>query len=397
MCAPSIPRLAKSPWPMSPVKSQACFVPSPGPTPDPHWQAREHEPGSGPPPGWTKYGREVNTAAILGDKLVASFTDHRRLLDEYKPDAVLVTMEPRKMPPVLIDCLEAGVHVFHEKPACGRIEDYRRVVEVANRSAAHLCVAFNMRGLAAVREARSVVQSGALGRLFGMQVHYVAEHPRTWLWEELADGWMYDRDRGGGHLIFLGCHYLDLMRYITDANVRQVAGFADNVGGEPINAEDAYAVSLRFDNGMVGTFSGGFMTPSSQKHDGLQIWGSRGWLRFNPEADDGFEWFTREGTGVTAPERRLSFTDTGVTGGFDQFKHEFFQACLGNGEPPVSSRRRPLDARDRLGREAGFRYRPDADGEPGRRVALCIERSLVWAAGVSHPGLFVLDANSASR
>ena len=313
------------------------FRPITGSSPDPHWQARAHEPGSGPPPGWTKYGREVNTAAILGDKLVASFTDHRRLLDEYKPDAVLVTMEPRKMPPVLIDCLEAGVHVFHEKPACGRIEDYRRVVDVANRSSAHLCVAFNMRGLAAVREARQVVQSGALGRLFGMQVHYVAEHPRTWLWEELADGWMYDRDRGGGHLIFLGCHYLDLMRYITGANVRQVAGFADNVGGEPINAEDAYAISLRFDNGMIGTFSGGFMTPSSQKHDLLQIWGSRGWLRFNPEADDGFEWFTREGTGVTAPQRRLSFTDIGVSGGFDQFKHEFFQACLGNGEPPVSA------------------------------------------------------------
>ena len=241
------------------------FRPITGSSPDPHWQARSHEPGTGPPPGWTRYGREVDTPAILGDKLVASFTDYRRLLDEYKPDAVLVTMEPRKMPPVLIDCLEAGVHVFHEKPACGRIEDYRRVVEVANRSSAHLCVAFNMRGLAAVREARAVVQSGALGRLFGMQVHYVAEHPRTWLWEELADGWMYDRDRGGGHLIFLGCHYLDLMRYITGANVRQVAGFADNVGGEPINAEDAYAISLRFDNGMVGAFTGGFMTPSSQK------------------------------------------------------------------------------------------------------------------------------------
>ena len=286
---------------------------------------------------------------------------------------------------------------FHEKPACGRIEDYRRVVEAAHRSSAHLCAAFNMRGLAAVREARAVVQSGALGRLFGMQVHYVAEHPRTWLWEELADGWMYDRDRGGGHLIFLGCHYLDLMRYITGANVRQVAGFADNVGGEPINAEDAYAISLRFDNGMVGTFSGGFMTPSSQKHDGLQIWGSRGWLRFNPEADDGFEWFTREGTGVTAPrtpaqlhryrrERRVRPVQTRVLPGLPGQRRTTHQR-----------RRRPLDARNGVGRPPRLRHGSDADGQPGRQVAPSPHRSLVWAAGRTNSRTFVLDANSVAR
>ena len=33
------------------------FRPITGSSPDPHWQARAHEPGSGPPPGWTKYGR----------------------------------------------------------------------------------------------------------------------------------------------------------------------------------------------------------------------------------------------------------------------------------------------------------------------------------------------------
>ena len=314
------------------------FRPVTGSSPDPNWQAGAHVPGSGPPEGWTKFGQEYDTPAVLGNKLKASFTDHRQMLAEFKPDAVLVTVEPSKMPPLLIDALRAGAHVFHEKPGCGRIEDYREVVEVARQSPGHLCVAFNMRGLPNVREARAIVQSGVLGKLFAIQTHYVAEHPRSWLWEELADGWMFDRDRGGGHLIFLGCHYLDLMRYVTGADVAEVAGFADTVGGEPINAEDAYAVSHRFDNGMVGSFTGGFLAPTSEKHDAMNIWGSRGWLRFDPERGSFIEWFTREGTGQTVPQRRLEFGESpsGVQA-FDQYKHEFFQACLGKGNPPITA------------------------------------------------------------
>jgi len=312
------------------------FRPLTGSSPDANWHAGPHEPGSGPPPGWVPLGAEYDTPGVLGDKLVAHFTDHRQMLAEYKPDAVLITTEPSRMPPLLIDALESGAHVFHEKPGCGRIEDYREVIKVARRSPGHLCIAFNMRGLANVREARTIVQSGALGKLFAVQSHYVAEHARSWVWEELADGWMFDRDRGGGHLIFLGCHYIDLMRYITGANVTDVTAFTDIVGGEPLKAEDAYAVSLRFDNGMLGNFTGGFLAPKAEKQDGMHIWGSRGWLRLDPEKGTHIEWFTREGTGVSVPQRRLEFGSANVSGGFDQFKHEFFLACLGQGEPPVT-------------------------------------------------------------
>ena len=103
------------------------FRPVTGSSPDPNWQAGAHVPGSGPPEGWTKFGQEYDTPAVLGNKLKASFTDHRQMLAEFKPDAVLVTVEPSKMPPLLIDALRAGAHVFHEKPGCGRIEDYREV------------------------------------------------------------------------------------------------------------------------------------------------------------------------------------------------------------------------------------------------------------------------------
>ncbi len=314
---------------------QGVFRPLTGSSTDPNWQARPHQPGAGAPPGWTKEGRPYDTPAALGAKLTASFTDHRQLLAEFQPDAVLVTTEPSKMPPLLIDCLQAGVHVFHEKPGGASVQDYRRVVEAARQSTAHLCIAFNMRGLPNVREARAIVQSGALGKLFAIQTHYVAEHPRTWLWKDLADGWMMDRDRGGGHLIFLGCHYIDLLRYVSGANVTEVAAFADTVGGEPINAEDAYAVSLRFDNGMLASLTGGFMAPSPRKHDAMHVWGSRGWLRFDPEAGDSIEWFTREGGG--APHRTLTFGPEERANGFDLFKDEFFQACQGLGDPPVTA------------------------------------------------------------
>ena len=312
------------------------FHPLTGSSSDPHWRTHAHEPGSGPPPTWQQAGAAFDTPAALGDKLQGTFTDHRKMLAEFKPDLVIVTLEPTKMPPVLTDCLEAGAHVLHEKPACVRIEDYRAVVKVARQHQRHLGILFGTRGQPNVREAREIIRRGELGDLFAVQAHYVAEHPRTWLWKDLAGGWMMDRSRGGGHLMFLGCHYLDAMRYLTGADVTEVTGFTDVVGGEPIDAEDAYALSFRFSNGMIGSMTGGFLLEGPAKQEGMTIYGRHGWLRLDPEPGTYLEWFSRQGNGRGAPHRRIDFTHTDVWSSGETFKREFYRACLGDGEPPIA-------------------------------------------------------------
>jgi len=64
--------------------------------------------------------------------------------------------------------------------------------------------------------------------------------------------------RAAGQLIWVGIHWLDLVLHITGLRVKQVAGFAGVVGGQPIDIEDSAALALRFDNGSFGTMTSGY-------------------------------------------------------------------------------------------------------------------------------------------
>ena len=91
--------------------------------------------------------------------------------------------------------------------------------------------------------------------------------------------WLAQKARaGGGQLTWLGIHWLDLALYVTGLTVKQVAGFAGVVGGQPLDVEDSAAVALRFSNDSFGTLTAGYyLDRGYQSH--LQVWGEHGWIR----------------------------------------------------------------------------------------------------------------------
>ncbi len=131
---------------------------------------------------------------------------------------------------------------------------------------------------APAREARRIVRDGLLGKVYAVEVHLVADQTRLKR-EAYRKEWYCIKARGGGgNLIWLGIHWLDLALFITGLKVKQTAGFAGVVGGQPLDVEDSAAVALRFDNGTFGTMTAGYyLDKGYQSH--IQIWGEHGWLR----------------------------------------------------------------------------------------------------------------------
>ena len=74
------------------------------------------------------------------------------------------------------------------------------------------------------------------------------------------------------------------MRYLTGAEVARVAAIEANVGGHDIDVEDAAAVSLGFDNGMIGSLHAGYFT-SGDGEVSIGLRGSEGWIKW--EVDEG--------------------------------------------------------------------------------------------------------------
>ena len=106
--------------------------------------------------------------------------------------------------------------------------------------------------------------------------------------------WFASRERaGGGHLIWLGIHYVDLIQFITGEQIVEVSAQTANVGGQPVNIEDSAAVSFRLSGGAVGTLQSAYYLDRGY-HNGITVWGSDGWLRFDPSGDS-IEWYRRGG------------------------------------------------------------------------------------------------------
>jgi predicted dehydrogenase len=231
----------------------------------------------------------------LGDRLRGTYKDAAELLRREQPQMVLVSMEAALAPPAIDAALEAGCHVLSEKPGCVRAADFEPLVRKAQRKHRHLMLALANRSHEAVRQARQLVMEGKLGKVYGVEVHLVADQTRLTR-EAYRKQWFCSKARaGGGNLIWLGIHWLDLALHVTGLKVKQVAGFAGVVGGQPIDVEDSAAVALHFDNGSFGTMTAGYYLDKGY-HSHLQVWGEHGWLRLALIEEAPLEWYsTKDG------------------------------------------------------------------------------------------------------
>ena len=270
---------------------------------------------------------------------IATFADYRNMLDKFDPEMVLVSLEPHHSPEPIETALANGSHVLSEKPACVRLEDFERMTALARSKDRRLMLVLANRNSPLVQKAKQLIQSGYLGKLYGSQVYLLADQTRLTR-PEYQRSWRASKARaGGGHLLWLGIHYIDLIQYMSGQSIRQIAGFYGNVGDQPIDVEDAAVVALQFDQGMVGTLQSGYYLDRGYQ-TGFKIWGSKGWLRFelDPNAPP-LEWYS---SADGAPEGVQTFEDTTgfMSNGTSQY-FPFVQAAVdasrGAGPAPLTA------------------------------------------------------------
>jgi predicted dehydrogenase len=268
----------------------------------------------------------------LGDKLKATFKDSDEMLRQARPQLALITLEAAIAPPAIDRALEAGCHVFTEKPACTKAEDFEKLARKAQRLHRHLMLALANRLHPAVREARRLIKSGALGRLYGVEIHILADQTRLKR-ENYRKQWYCVKARaGGGHLSWLGIHWLDLTLFMTELKVEQVAGFTGNVGKQPIDIEDSACLALRFDKGIGGTMTSGYyLDKGYQQH--IQVWGESGWLRLPHLQEDRLEWYS---TVDTKEPKVQEYKAAKGDRGYPPFVRAAVRAAAGLDDAPIT-------------------------------------------------------------
>lgn len=269
----------------------------------------------------------------LGEKLARVYRSHDELLKTERPAMALVSLEAVSAPAVIDKALEAGCHVFAEKPACVRPEDFARLVKKADSKHRHLMLALANRTNPETRAARELIRKGQIGKIYSLEMHIIADqtrltrpayHKRWYAKKALA---------GGGHLAWLGIHWLDLGMYLTGGRATHVTGFAGNVGGQPLDVEDSATVALKFDNGTMGTLNSGYYLDKGY-HTHIKIWGSQGWVHIDSQGDKPLTWQSWK---AGAPAGIQVYDGPKAPRGYTPFVQAAVRASAGLAEPPVSS------------------------------------------------------------
>lgn len=274
---------------------------------------------------------------ILGEKLSAVFQDPERLLAVADPDLALVSLEPVHAPPLIDRLLAADCHVFTEKPACIRSSDLAALVAKAEERHLHLFFAFANRLLPAVAKMRELISAGIPGELYGAEIHFAADQTRVRSAAYQAS-WYADRARaGGGHLAWLGIHWLDLLLHLTGRRVVEVGGFAGIVGGQPLAIEDSAALVMRLDNGAFATMTSGYYLDRGY-HSHLRLWGSAGWIEYGEHLGGLTETPLRWYANADAAAGVRSFDNPDTPRGYTPWVRACLRAAAGDGPAPVTGR-----------------------------------------------------------
>ncbi len=178
---------------------------------------------------------------------VTHHQDYRQLLNE-KLDVLFVCLTNDIAPEVTIAGLQAGLHVFCEKPPGRTVDDIRDVIAAESEHPdLKLKYGFNHRYHDSVRDALEIVASGRLGNVINMRGVYGKS--KFISFGQHSD-WRVDRAvAGGGILLDQGIHMVDLMRLFA-GEFTDVKSFVSNdFWGHDV--EDNVYAMMRTETGCV--------------------------------------------------------------------------------------------------------------------------------------------------
>jgi predicted dehydrogenase len=282
------------------------------------------------------------------------------VLERDDVEAVVVATPDFTHEALTVAAARAGKAVLVQKPMARSSEECQRMIEAANKGGVRLCVAFMHRYFEEVEATRALLGAGALGRILSVRQRN-ATPGADWA------AWFHQRANvGGGVLMQLGVHGIDLVRHLlgeivavqgTTATMVPARRLADGSTVHPDN-EDLVLATYRLASGALATHEVSYAEAAGTDRFRLEIYGEAGtaWLRTErgrlavwAPGHTGREEWTAPALGPDDPARR---------------QHAHFLAMARGDAPPDGSARDGLASV--LVAEAVYRAAAGARWEPVR-------------------------------
>lgn len=186
-------------------------------------------------------------AAIAARKFKFSqaASDHRSLLDDPAVNTIFIVTRHNSHARLIIEALQAGKHVFVEKPLALNPTDLAEVREAWQQAGdRQLLVGFNRRFAPQSVRMHKLLQGRTqpLTLIYTVNAGYI---PR--------DHWTQDPEVGGGRIIGEACHFIDLLRFLVDRPIVDVSSRSMGDASGMAGGDDKMTITLAFADGSIGT------------------------------------------------------------------------------------------------------------------------------------------------
>ena len=264
-----------------------------------------------------------------------------------RPDVVHVCTPNDQHHPQALAVIRAGINVVCEKPLAVSSEQALELEHAAREAGVVATVPFVYRFHPMVREVRSKIADGDLGRVLAVHGHYLQD----WMLDEDSSSWRVDAGAGGMSRAFadIGSHWCDLVEFVTGERFASVSAVTDIVfptrpaasgpsfSGSPdpdpiadastraeVTTEDTAVATFRTGTGRIGNVVISQVSAGRKNRLWFEVDGTRGSAAFDQEAPES-AWFgnergaqilVRDPSQGSVDQRRLAVVPSGHPQGY---------------------------------------------------------------------------------
>ncbi|MBU5445162.1 Gfo/Idh/MocA family protein [Paenibacillus sp. MSJ-34] len=226
--------------------------------------------------------RAEQFAQLHGGK---AYSDYEEMLNKEKPDAVSVCTPNFVHAPAAIAAAKAGAHVLVEKPMAASEAECEAMIEAARRTGVLLMVGHNQRYMPPHVKAKEILKSGVLGKVLTFRTSFGHPGPESWSADGRESWFFRKREAIMGAMGDLGVHKSDLIRWLLEDEVAEVAAMIGTLDKADTDIDDNATCVLRMRSGAIGTLVASW-TYYRGEDNSTVLWCEHGVMKIGTDPED---------------------------------------------------------------------------------------------------------------
>ena len=218
--------------------------------------------------------RVPEVAKAVGEKYgVPYFTDEEEMLSQIPSDAVYIGTPVFCHKRQIEIAVAHGRHIFVEKPIAMNAKEGEEILNLCKKAGLQLTVGYLMKYHTLHEKAKELICAGEIGDVNSVRVQFTCWYP------DIAGAWRQKKALGGGGaLMDLGVHCIELVEFLLDDEIEDVKGMISTKTFS-YEVEDGAIIVFRTKGGVLGHIDVAFNIPDAASESKLELYGTKGYIQ----------------------------------------------------------------------------------------------------------------------